>query len=185
MLAKIESTVRQVSATPATDTVRASWPIFRLVASAPFGRSTYPRDLIAGLTLAAIPVPEQMATIGFFAFAAGSVGFAIFGSNRFLSCGAADSTIKPIFAGGMALWPHPAHPTTRRSRRRWRWRPCHHYLVTCQSTDGGRVSAKSVSRRLQAPLSFLNAENFRADVLGLVRNSKPRLQLGDRSERHR
>jgi MFS superfamily sulfate permease-like transporter len=30
---------------------------------------------------------------------------------------------------------------------------------------------------LQAPLSFLNAENFRADVLGLVRSSKPRVQL--------
>ncbi len=83
----------------------------------PFGRfrcfrpTDLPRDLIAGLTLAAIGVPEQMATaqlgdfspqIGFFAFAAGSVGFAIFGSNRFLSCGA-DSTITPIFAGGMAL----------------------------------------------------------------------------------
>lgn len=70
-----------------------------------------PRDLIAGLTLAAIAVPEQMATarlggfspqIGFFAFAAGSIGFAMFGSNRFLSCGA-DSTITPIFAGGLAL----------------------------------------------------------------------------------
>ena len=83
----------------------------------PFGRfrcfrpTDLPRDLIAGLTLAAIGVPEQMATaqlgdfspqIGFFAFAAGSVGFAILGSNRFLSCGA-DSTITPIFAGGMAL----------------------------------------------------------------------------------
>jgi sulfate permease, SulP family len=30
---------------------------------------------------------------------------------------------------------------------------------------------------LQAPLSFLNAENFRADVLGLVKSSKPRPQL--------
>ena len=39
--------------------------------------------------------------IGFFAFIAGSIGFAVFGSNRFLSCGA-DSTITPIFAGGLA-----------------------------------------------------------------------------------
>src|SRR5579863_1074370 len=68
------------------------------------------RDLFAGLTLAAIAIPEQMATarlggfapqIGFFAFVAGSFAFAAFGSNRFLSSGA-DSTITPIFAGGLA-----------------------------------------------------------------------------------
>jgi MFS superfamily sulfate permease-like transporter len=68
-------------------------------------------DLVAGLTLAAIAIPEQMATarlghfapqIGFFAFIAGSIGFAMWGSNRLLSCGA-DSTITPIFAGGLAL----------------------------------------------------------------------------------
>jgi MFS superfamily sulfate permease-like transporter len=69
-----------------------------------------PGDLIAGLTLAAIAIPEQMATarlggfepqVGFFAFMAGSLGFAMLGANRFLSCGA-DSTITPIFAGGLA-----------------------------------------------------------------------------------
>jgi sulfate permease, SulP family len=68
-------------------------------------------DLVAGLTLAAIAIPEQLATarlggfspqIGFFAFLAGSLAFAIFGSNRSLSSGA-DSTITPIFAGGLAL----------------------------------------------------------------------------------
>jgi MFS superfamily sulfate permease-like transporter len=70
-----------------------------------------PGDLIAGLTLAAIAIPEQMATarlggfppqIGFLAFVAGSLGFALLGGNRFLSCGA-DSTITPIFAAGLAL----------------------------------------------------------------------------------
>ena len=40
--------------------------------------------------------------IGFFAFILGSIGFAAFGANRFLSCGA-DSTITPIFAGGLLL----------------------------------------------------------------------------------
>ena len=68
-------------------------------------------DLIAGLTLAAIAIPEQMATarlggfapeIGFFAFVAGSVAFALFGANRHLSVGA-DSTITPLFAGSLAL----------------------------------------------------------------------------------
>ena len=68
------------------------------------------RDLAAGLTLAAIAIPEQMATarlggfapqIGFFAFMAGALAFAAFGSSRQLSVGA-DSTITPIFAGSMA-----------------------------------------------------------------------------------
>ena len=68
-------------------------------------------DLIAGLTLAAIAVPEQMATarlggfapqIGFFAFVAACVGFAVFGASRRLSVGA-DSTITPIFAGSLGL----------------------------------------------------------------------------------
>jgi len=87
---------------------KKSWPLFRSLAS--WRAADLPGDLIAGLTLAAIAIPEQMATarlggfepqIGFFAFIAGSVGFAMLGGNRFLSCGA-DSTITPIFAGGLA-----------------------------------------------------------------------------------
>jgi len=67
-------------------------------------------DLFAGVTLAAIAIPEQMATaqlggfdpqIGFYAFVAGSLAFAALGGNRFLSSGA-DSTITPIFAGSLA-----------------------------------------------------------------------------------
>src|SRR5215471_13169622 len=84
---------------------KRSWPLFSSLAS-----YALPGDLMAGLTLAAIAIPEQMATaklggfapqIGFFAFMAGSLGFAALGNNRFLSCGA-DSTIMPIFAGGLA-----------------------------------------------------------------------------------
>jgi sulfate permease, SulP family len=68
-------------------------------------------DLAAGLTLAAIAIPEQMATArlgsfppltGFVVFIAGTVGFAVLGSNRVLSAGA-DSTITPIFAGSLLL----------------------------------------------------------------------------------
>ncbi|OJW31046.1 MAG: hypothetical protein BGO51_26680 [Rhodospirillales bacterium 69-11] len=68
------------------------------------------RDLQAGLLLAAVAIPEQLATArlaglppetGLFAALAGGIGFAVFGTNRFLSAGA-DSTIAPIFAGGLA-----------------------------------------------------------------------------------
>src|ERR1035437_4521456 len=90
------------------DTARP-WPVFRSLRA--YQIQFISHDLFAGLTLAAIAIPEQMATarlggfapqIGFFAFLAGSLAFAVFGSNRFLSCGA-DSTITPIFAGGLAL----------------------------------------------------------------------------------
>ncbi len=68
-------------------------------------------DLIAGLTLAAIAIPEQLATAhlasmppetGFYAFAAGAIAFAVLGANRYLSVGA-DSTIAPIFVSGVTL----------------------------------------------------------------------------------
>jgi MFS superfamily sulfate permease-like transporter len=85
------------------------WPIFATLAG--YGAGDVKGDLAAGLTLVAISVPEQMATarlggfppeIGFLAFIAGAIGFAVFGTNRFLSVGA-DSTITPIFAGGLAM----------------------------------------------------------------------------------
>jgi sulfate permease, SulP family len=69
-----------------------------------------PHDFIAGLMLAAVAIPGQLATArlagmppetGLYAFAAGSLAFAAFGANRFMSV-AADSTIAPIFAGALA-----------------------------------------------------------------------------------
>ena len=77
-----------------------------------------PGDALAGLLLAAIALPEQLATArlaglppetGLVAFIAGTLGFAVFGTNRFLSCGA-DSTIAPIFAGGLAAIAATASP---------------------------------------------------------------------------
>ncbi|HTR83825.1 MAG TPA: SulP family inorganic anion transporter [Reyranella sp.] len=73
------------------------------------------RNLLAGLTLAAITIPEQMATaklggfapqIGFYAFIGATVGFALVsfafrGASRLLTAGA-DSTITPIFAASLA-----------------------------------------------------------------------------------
>jgi len=64
------------------------------------------RNLVAGLTLAAITVPEQMATatlggfaptVGLYAFVGATVGFALFGASRLMTVGA-DSTITPIFS---------------------------------------------------------------------------------------
>jgi sulfate permease, SulP family len=67
-------------------------------------------DLLAGLTLVAIAVPEQMATArlanmpaiaGLYAFIAGSLMFALLGLSRQMSVGA-DSTIAPVLAAGVA-----------------------------------------------------------------------------------
>jgi high affinity sulfate transporter 1 len=67
-------------------------------------------DLIAAITLLVIAVPEQLATsrlagmppiTGFYAFIAGSVLFAVLGSNPQMSVGA-DSTIAPLFAVGIS-----------------------------------------------------------------------------------
>jgi len=97
------------SGSPDSGFAGKAWPLFRSLHSYRLQFLTH--DLFAGLTLAAIAIPEQMATarlggftpqLGFLAFLAGSLAFAVFGSNRFLSCGA-DSTITPIFAGGLAL----------------------------------------------------------------------------------
>ena len=96
------------SRAPESGFARRAWPVLSSLQSYRFQFLSH--DLFAGLTLAAIAIPEQMATarlggfapqIGFFAFLAGSLAFALFGSNRFLSCGS-DSTITPIFAGGLA-----------------------------------------------------------------------------------
>jgi len=67
-------------------------------------------DATAALTLAAIAIPEQLATsrlvgmppmAGLLTFAAGSFAFAAVGANRFMSVGA-DSTIAPIMASALA-----------------------------------------------------------------------------------
>jgi sulfate permease, SulP family len=86
-----------------------AWPVLRSLQG--YRPAFLTSDLVAGITLTAIAIPEQLATsrlggfspqIGFFAFLAGSLAFAAFGSNRVLSSGA-DSTITPIFAGGLVL----------------------------------------------------------------------------------
>jgi high affinity sulfate transporter 1 len=75
-----------------------------------YRRSWLTTDVLAGVTLLAIAVPEQLATsrlagmppvTGFYAFVAGTVLFALFGSNPRMSVGA-DSTIAPLFAVGVA-----------------------------------------------------------------------------------
>ena len=72
--------------------------------------ASLPVDLVAGVTLVAIAVPEQLATArlagmpvvaGLYAFLAAALMFAFFGSNRVLSVGA-DSTIAPMLAASVA-----------------------------------------------------------------------------------
>ena len=85
-------------------------------------------DLVAGLTLLVIAVPEQLATsrlagmppiTGFYAFVAGTVLFALLGSNPQMSVGA-DSTIAPLFAAGRVRpRPQPAPRTTSTWSRSW------------------------------------------------------------------
>jgi len=69
-----------------------------------------PVDVVAGVTLVAIAVPEQLATArlagmpvvaGLYAFLAAVVVFAFAGSNRVMSVGA-DSTIAPLLAAAVA-----------------------------------------------------------------------------------
>jgi high affinity sulfate transporter 1 len=74
-----------------------------------YQRAWVSADAVAGLTLLAIALPEQLATsrlagmppiTGFYAFVAGTVLFALLGSNPQMSVGA-DSTIAPLFAAGV------------------------------------------------------------------------------------
>jgi sulfate permease, SulP family len=75
-----------------------------------YQRSWLRADMMAGLTLLAIAVPQQLATsrladmppvTGFYAFVAGTVLFAALGASRHMSVGA-DSTIAPLFAAGVS-----------------------------------------------------------------------------------
>ena len=76
-------------------------------------------DLVAGITLLVIVVPEQLATsrlagmppiTGFYAFVAGTAAFALLGSSPQVSVGA-DSTIAPLFAAGVAGLAATGSPT--------------------------------------------------------------------------
>jgi sulfate permease, SulP family len=75
-----------------------------------YRRAWVSADLLAGIMLLVIAVPEQLATsrlagmppiTGFYAFVAGTVVFALLGSNPQMSVGA-DSTIAPLFATGVS-----------------------------------------------------------------------------------
>jgi len=83
------------------------WGIFPTLRR--YRRSWITADLVAGLTLLVIAVPEQIATsrlagmppvTALYAFVAAAFAFAVFGSNPRMSVGA-DSTIAPVFAAGL------------------------------------------------------------------------------------
>lgn len=86
------------------------WRLVRLSSLTGRGRINPGTEALAALTLLVIAVPEQLATTrlagmppitGLYAFVAGSVAFAVLGSNPQLSVGA-DSTITPLFAVALA-----------------------------------------------------------------------------------
>ena len=88
--------------------VLSSLPVF--VSLRGYRRSWLGADGLAALALVAIAVPSQLATsrlagmppvTGLYAFVAGTVMFALLGSNPQMSVGA-DSTIAPLFAVGVA-----------------------------------------------------------------------------------
>src|SRR5260370_21366965 len=85
------------------------WPIFSSLSG--YVAKNLSGDLAAGLTLAAIAIPEQMATarlggfppgLGLVAFFAGAIRFAAFRAHPFLSPGS-DSTLTPTFAGRLGV----------------------------------------------------------------------------------
>src|ERR1700686_1358186 len=91
------------SGAPASGLAGKAWPLFRSLNS--YRLSFLTHDLFAGLTLAAIAIPEQMATarlggfspqIGVFPFLGGALAVSAFGSHRFPSCGAG-SAHNPLF----------------------------------------------------------------------------------------
>src|SRR4051812_49660627 len=92
---------------------KPAWPLFRSLAS-----YSLPGDLMAGLTLAAIAIPEQMATarlggfapqIGFFAFMAGLPRFSVLRPHPLPFC-RAGFPITPIFSRGPAAAAPPRPP---------------------------------------------------------------------------
>src|ERR1700709_2160681 len=83
-------------------------PLFPGLRARPSGWLAH--DLSAGLVLAAIALPGQLATAklaglapegGLLAFIGAGVVYAMFAPNRFLSIGA-DTTTAPVFASGLA-----------------------------------------------------------------------------------
>src|SRR5215831_12238849 len=83
---------QQILGFPMADRAKCSVWLFASVRD--YSPSWLPGDAIAAVTLAAIAIPEQLATArlagmppkaGLIAFAAGSIAFAAFGANRFMS----------------------------------------------------------------------------------------------------
>jgi MFS superfamily sulfate permease-like transporter len=81
-------------------------------------RSRWPVELLAGVTLLAIAVPEQLATsqladvpsfMALLAFIVATIVFAMLGANPILSIGA-DSTIAPLFAVALVKLAAPSSP---------------------------------------------------------------------------
>ena len=110
MMRAMWRSVRYPTRSPARAPARVGLPLVVFSSLRGYRRSWVIADLLAAVTLLVIAVPEQLATArlagmppisGFYAFFAGTVLFAMLGSNPQMSVGA-DSTIAPLFAVGIA-----------------------------------------------------------------------------------
>ncbi len=91
----------------------------------PFAWGTVGRNVVAGVTMAAMSVPQSLGytriagtpvITGLYTLLLPLLGFAIFGSSRYLVV-AADSATAAILAGGLA-----SMGARRGVRTMWRWR---------------------------------------------------------------
>jgi hypothetical protein len=129
-------------ATEAADKPRHAWPIFRSLAS--FRPSDLPGDLIAGLTLAAIAIPEQMATARLGGFSPQTGFFASSRDRSALPCSAATAS-------------RPAAPIPRSRRQsrtglvdrarafdrgQGRWRRCADALAQRDGLEAGNARSR-------------------------------------------
>ena len=110
---------------PPTPTAKKPSPFFQGLL--PIDRSKIPADLIAGVTLAALAIPEVMGytaiagmpvITGLYTILLPMLAFAIFGSSRHLVVGA-DSATAAVMAAGLAGSRSPGRPSTSRSPGCW------------------------------------------------------------------
>ena len=108
-----------------------------------YKRAYLPADLIAGLTLGVIAIPQSMAyallanlppQTGLYAAMVTPIAYAVFGTSRALSVG--PMAVVALLTGNLSLsLPRPKAPKQRRSRWAWpcSWASCKSSWAICAS----------------------------------------------------